>query len=98
MQPESSYIDGVAGSRFLKKANKVKDLPYPCNNASETYSLPPRAAHADGSRGSDQSRRRGHLRGPACLYQRPELLTRRRARSLVAPDAVDRRCGRSAEG
>src|SRR3954466_7719048 len=32
------------------------------------------------------------------LYQRAELLTRRRARSLVAPDAVDRRCGRSAEG
>ena len=32
------------------------------------------------------------------LYQRPELLTRRRARSLEAPDAVDRRCGRSAEG
>jgi class 3 adenylate cyclase len=33
-----------------------------------------------------------------CLYQRPELLTRRRARSPMAPDAVDRRCGRSAEG
>src|SRR4051812_32317526 len=32
------------------------------------------------------------------LYQRPELLTRRRARSLVAPDAVDRRCSRSAGG
>src|SRR3954453_16148717 len=31
-------------------------------------------------------------------YQQPELLTCRRARSLVAPDAVDRRCGRSAEG
>src|SRR3954466_22421 len=32
------------------------------------------------------------------LYQRPELLTHHRARSPVAPDAVDRRCGRSAEG
>src|SRR3954467_4444390 len=32
------------------------------------------------------------------LYQRPEFLTCCRARSLVAPDAVDRRCGRSAEG
>src|SRR4051794_20652796 len=32
------------------------------------------------------------------IYQRPELLTRRRARSLVAPDAVDRRRSRSAEG
>src|SRR3954454_12671279 len=31
-------------------------------------------------------------------YQRPELLTRRRARSLVAPGAIDRRCSRSAEG
>src|SRR4051812_37307367 len=31
-------------------------------------------------------------------YQRPELLTRLRARSLEAPDAVDRRCSRSAEG
>src|SRR3954453_15670056 len=32
------------------------------------------------------------------LYQRPELLTRHRGWSPVAPDAVDRRCGRSAEG
>src|SRR3954469_4032069 len=40
--------------------------------------------------------------GRACWrevsYQRSELLTRRRARSLAAPEAVDRRCGRSAEG
>src|SRR3954453_2581859 len=32
------------------------------------------------------------------LYQRPELLTRHLGWSPVAPDAVDRRCGRSAEG
>src|SRR4051812_44972714 len=40
----------------------------------------------------------GQQLGPLVLYQRPELLTRHRARSPVAPDAVDRRRGRSAEG
>src|SRR5689334_15288988 len=42
-------------------------------------------------------RRKGGRRRGATLYQRPELLTRHRVRSLVAPDAVDRRCSRSAE-
>src|SRR3954451_24223648 len=34
MQPESSYISGLAEIGCLEKVSKIKDLPYPCNNAA----------------------------------------------------------------
>src|SRR4051812_39982509 len=33
MQPESSYINGLAKTERLEKPSKIKGLAYPCNNA-----------------------------------------------------------------
>src|SRR5690349_17045963 len=33
MQPESTYINGLAKTECLEKPSKIKGLAYPCNNA-----------------------------------------------------------------
>ena len=37
MQPESSYINGLAKTEGLEKPGKIKGLAYPCNNAAVRF-------------------------------------------------------------
>lgn len=34
MQPELSYVNSLAESRYLKKISRFKDLAYPCDNVA----------------------------------------------------------------
>src|SRR3954471_10549595 len=73
----------------------------PCGRSARSTPWPgwsrPRTWAAPSAPLASPTRRRTRTTA-AGSYQRSELLTRRRARSLAAPEAVDRRCGRSAEG